>query len=307
MGCAGVGRKKALKLELFEKREIWVKPVRMRNVDLDAVAEKVSKILNLRKREVMVVDVREDVLTLDIMRDAVEAQDIIGKKEALLRALAEVPGVTLTPDTTIHSEGILGLIDIDDQKVAKKVLKRMEGMGRQISERIQKRAVIFSSGSEIQNGLIQDTNTPYIRKRLTEEGFTVTTGIVLDDNTESIAPALAAATNEGFGIIVTTGGVGAEHKDRMIEALQALDPNAATPYIMRYEKGTGRHEKDGVKIGVAHLSPSFIVALPGPHEEAKIGIEAIIEGLKRGLDREALAAYLAERLIKFRRKIHQKP
>jgi hypothetical protein len=76
---------------------------------------------------------------------------------------------------------------------------------------------------------------------------------------------------------------------------------------MRYEKGTGRHEKDGVKIGVAHRSPSFIVALPGPHEEAKIGIEAIIEGLKRGLDREALAAYLAERLIKFRRKIHQKP
>jgi molybdenum cofactor synthesis domain-containing protein len=306
MGCAGVGRKQDLKLELFEKREIWVKPVRMRNVDLDAVAEKVSKILNLRKREVMVVDVREDVLTLDIMRDAVEAQDIIGKREDLLRALAEIPGVSLTPDTTIHSDGILGLIDIDDQKVAKKVLKRMERMGRQISDRIQKRAVIFSSGPEIQNGLIQDTNTPYIRKRLTEEGFTVTTGIVLDDNTESIASVLAAATNEGFGIIVTTGGVGAEHKDRMIEALQALDPNAATPYIMRYEKGTGRHEKDGVKIGVAHLSPSFIVALPGPHEEAKIGIEAIIEGLKRGMEKEALAEYLAERLIEFRRKIHQK-
>jgi hypothetical protein len=250
MACAGVGRKKALKLELFEKREIWVKPVRMRNVDLDAVAERVSKILNLRKREVMVVDVREDVLTLDIMRDAVEAQDIIGKREALLRALAEVPGVTLTPDTTIHSEGILGLIDIDDQKVAKKVLKRMEGMGRQISERIRRRAIIFPSGSEIQNGLIQDTNTPYIRKRLTEEGFTIATGNALEDNAESIVSALAAATNEGFGLIITTGGVGAESKDRMIEALQALDPNAATPYIMRYEKGTGRHEKDGVKIGV---------------------------------------------------------
>ena len=222
MRCAGVGRKQDLKLELFEKREIWVKPVRMRNVDLDAVAEKVSQVLNLRKREVMVVDVREDVLTLDIMRDAVEAQDIIGKRETLLRALAEIPGVTLTPDTIIHSEGILGLIDIDDQKLAKKVLKRMERMGRQISERIQKRAVIFSSGPEIQNGLIQDTNTPYIRKRLTEEGFTVTTGIVLDDNTESIASALAAATNEGFGIIVTTGGVGAEHKDRMIGSSRSV-------------------------------------------------------------------------------------
>ena len=302
----GLRQKKAMKLELFEKREIWISPIRMRNVDLSVVAETVSQILNLRKKEVMVVDVREDVIALDIMRAALEAQDIIGKKEALLRALAEIPGVSLTPDTTIHSEGILGLIDIDDKRLAKKVLDRMERMGRQISERIRRRAIIFPSGSEIQNGLIQDANTPYIKKRLVEEGFTATTGIALDDNTESIASALAAAANEGFGIIVTTGGVGAESKDRMIEALRAIDPNAATPYIMRYEKGTGRHEKDGVKIGVAHLSPSFIVALPGPHEEAKIGIEAIIEGLKRGMTKEALAAYLAEKLIEFRKKIHHK-
>jgi len=294
-----------MKLELFEKREIWIKPIRMRNVDLRVVAERVSQILNLRKREVMVIDVREDVLSLDIMRGTVEAQDIIGKKEALLRALAEIPGVCLTPDTTIHSEGILGLIDIDDQRLAKKVLDRMERMGRQISERIRRRAIIFPSGSEIQEGLIQDTNTPYIKKRLAEEGFTVTTGNALEDNTEFIVSALAAATNEAFGIIVTTGGVGAEHKDRMIEALQALDPNAATPYIMRYEKGTGRHEKDGVKIGVAQRDPSLVVALPGPHEEAKIGIEAIIEGLKRGMTKEALAAHLAEKLIELRKNIHQ--
>lgn len=306
MSRGGLKGKKDLKLELFEKREIWIRPIRMRNVDLGVVAERVSGVLNLEKRAVMVVDVREDVITLDIMRDAVEAQDIIGKKEALLRALAEIPGVSLTPDTTIHSEGILGLIDIDDQRLAKKVLDRMERMGRQISERIRRRAIIFSSGSEIQNSIIQDTNSPYIKKRLAQEGFTVTVGDVLDDNTDSIASALAEAIKEGFALIVTTGGVGAEHKDRMIEALQELDPKAATPYIMRYEKGTGRHEKDGVRIGVAHLSPSFIVALPGPHEEVKTAIEAVIEGLKRGMTKEALAGYLAEKLIEFRKKIHNK-
>ena len=64
----------------------------------------------------MVVDAREDLITLDIMKKAVNAQDIIGKKEALLHALAQIPGVSLTPETTIHSEGILGLIDIEDQK-----------------------------------------------------------------------------------------------------------------------------------------------------------------------------------------------
>ena len=97
-----------MKLELFEKTEIWIKPIRIREVNLDTIAERVAEVLNLKKREVMVVDVREDLITLDIMKKAVNAQDIIGKKEALLHALAEIPGFSLTPETTIHSEGILG-------------------------------------------------------------------------------------------------------------------------------------------------------------------------------------------------------
>jgi hypothetical protein len=112
--------------------------------------------------------------------------------------------------------------------------------------------------------------------------------------------------NEGFGLIVTTGGVGAEGKDRTIEALLELDPMASTPYIIHYEKGTGRHEKDGVRIGISYVKPSLIIALPGPHEEVKIGIEVIIDGLKRGLDKEKLATALSERYIGFLRKIHHK-
>ena len=63
-------------------------------------------------------------------------------------------------------------------------------------------------------------------------------------------------------------------------------------------------EKDGVKIGVAYAKPSFIIALPGPHQEAKIGIEVIIEGFKKGLDKEALALSLSERYIEYLKKIH---
>lgn len=296
-----------MELELFEKTEIWIRPIRIREVNLNLVAERVAEVLSLKKSEVMVVDVREDLITLDIMKKAVNAQDIIGKREALLHALSEIPGVSLTPETSIHSEGILGLIDIDDQEVAKDLLGKMEGLGQQVSDRIKKRAIVFPSGFEVKKGFIQDTNSPYLRERLKKEGFNVTLGEVLEDDLELIVSALSKAVNEGFGLIVTTGGVGAESKDRMVEALLELDPKASTPYIIRYEKGTGRHEKDGVKIGVAYVKPSFVIALPGPHEEVKIGIDVIIEGLKKGLNKEELALSLSKTLTQSLRKIHQKP
>ena len=293
-----------MELELFEKTEIWIRPIQIRDVNLGVIAERVADVLCLKKTEVMVVDVREDLVTLDIMRKAVRAEDIIGKKEAILLALRSVSGVTITPETTIHSEGILGLIDIEDKKAAEEILGKMERMGREISDRIRKRVIVFPSGFEIQKGMIQDTNSPYIKKRLTEEGFNVTVGGVLEDNLESIVSALRRALGEGYGLIITTGGVGAEDKDRTIEAILKLDPTASTPYIIHYQKGTGRHEKDGVKIGVAYLKPSFMIALPGPHDEAKIGIEVIIDGLKEGLNKEELALSLAEKYIAVLKQIH---
>lgn len=294
-----------MELELFEKTEIWIRPIQIQGVNLNVVADKVAEVLNLNKGEVMVVDVREDLITLDIMKKTINAQDIIGRRNALLQALTEIPGISLNPETTIHSEGVLGLIDIEDQMVARNLLKKTEKMGRQISDRIKKRAIIFPTGFEIQDGFIQDTNSPYIEARLIQEGFEVTIGKILEDDLESITTALTKAVNEGFGLIITTGGVGAEHKDRVIEALLEIDQKASTPYIIHYQKGTGRHEKDGVKIGVAYTKPSFIIALPGPHEEAKIGIKVVIDGFKRGLNKEALALSLSERYInEFLKKLH---
>ena len=293
-----------MELQLFEKTEIWIRPIWVRDVDLTLLAEKVAEVLTLDKREVMVVDVREETVTLDIMRKTVNAQDIVGKKAHLLKALAEINGVSLAPDTTIHSEGVLGLIDIEDQEVARQLIQETDRMGRQILDHLKKRAIVFPSGFEIQKGLIQDTNSPYLARKLSEEGFKVTIGDVLEDDLEAIASALFKALSDGFGLIITTGGVGAEGKDRTIEALLKVDPTASTPYVCRYEKGTGRHEKDGVRIGVAFLYPSFIIALPGPHEEVRLGIEVIIDGLNKGLDKEALATLLSKKYIESLQNIH---
>jgi hypothetical protein len=293
-----------LRLELFEKTEIWVKPIHISEVNLGLIAETFAEVLRLEKREIMVVDVREELITLDVLKKSVKAEDIIGKKDALLKALAKIPGVTLTPETSIHSDGILGLIDIENQETAGEILGEMERMRREISERIRKRAIVFPSGFEVRRGMIQDTNSPYIRNKLMQEGYSVTVGDILEDDIESILPPLRRALSEGYGLIITTGGVGAEDKDRMVEAILRLDPEASTPYIVHYEKGKGRHEKDGVKIGVAYLHPSYLIALPGPHEEVKAGMEVIMGGLKKGLGKEELASALSNKYIGLMKSIH---
>jgi hypothetical protein len=293
-----------LELELFEKTEIWVSPIRIAEVDLGLIAEKFAEILHLDKKEIMVVDVREELVTLDILKKSVKAEDIIGKNDALLKALAAIPGVSITPETSIHSDGILGLIAVENQEMAGEILGGMEQMQRDISERIRKRAIIFPSGFEVKRGMIQDTNSPYIRSRLMREGYSVTVGDTLEDDLESIVPVLRRALSEGYGLIITTGGVGAEDKDRMVEALLKIDPEASTPYIIHYEKGKGRHEKDGVRIGVAYLHPSYVIALPGPHEEVKAGMAVIVEGLKKGLGKEDLASALANEFIGRLKRIH---
>jgi molybdenum cofactor synthesis domain-containing protein len=293
-----------LELELFEKTEIWISPIHIAEVNLGLIAEMLAEVLHLNKKDLMVVDVREELITLDILKKSVKAEDIIGKKDALLKALAAIPGVSLTPETSLHSDGILGLIDIENQEMAGEILGGMARMRREISERIRKRAIVFPSGFEILKGMIQDTNSPYIRSRLMKEGYSVTVGDILADEVESIVPVLRRALSEGYGLIITTGGVGAEDKDRMVEALLRIDPEASTPYIIHYEKGKGRHEKDGVKIGVAYLHPSYLIALPGPHEEVKAGIEVIAEGLNKGLGKEELASALAKEYIGLLRRIH---
>jgi len=293
-----------MKLELLEKTEIWIKPIRISEANLSLIAEKVAEILHLDNKEVLVVDVREDLITLDILKKSVRAEDIIGKKNMLLTTLSQIPGVFITPETELHSEGILGLIDIEDPKTAGEILDGMERMRCEVSDRLQKRAIVFPSGFEIQEGMIVDTNTPYIKNRLMQAGFNVRLGNALDDELESIVLDLRIALNQGYGLIITTGGVGAENKDRMVEALIRLDPDASTPYIVRYEKGTGRHEKDGVKIGVAYVRPSLIIALPGPHEEVKVGMEVIVEGLRNGIGKTELAATLSNVYIRRLKSIH---
>jgi molybdenum cofactor synthesis domain-containing protein len=162
---------------------------------------------------------------------------------------------------------------------------------------------VFPTGFELKQGLIEDTNTPYLKKLLEERGYTVTVGEIMEDSTEDVYEKLDEALSRGYGLILTTGGVGAEDKDHTVEGIMMLDRQAATPYIVKFQQGTGRHVKDGVRIGVGREGPSLMVSLPGPHDEVEAAAPVLIRGLEEEWPKEVLAERLASVLAdKWRRK-----
>lgn len=296
-----------MEYRLLEKTELWIRPVTLDGADLDACGRAVGQVLGLGPKDIMVTDAIDDRLTLDILTPIVRAEDIVAKQTQVLAALAEVPGVTIDDRTGVHSEGILGLIGLEPEE-GKAVLARSAAMGDRIAERISRRALILATGKEVLSGQIKDTNTPFLMANLRQEGLTVEKGPVLPDSVDHLTGAMRAASDKGYGLVVSTGGIGAEGKDQTLEALVRLDPNAFTPYVLKFHQGHGRHQKDGVRIGVGQYGFTRIVCLPGPHDEVELLWPSLKQALEDKWTNDRLAGALAVALRKkFLNKHHHQP
>jgi len=286
-------------LNLLTKTELWVNNITLQNANLTVMADTTARVLGLEPGEVMVVDVRPHHITFDVLaKDDLQQENILGKEAELLEALAEIEGVHLEEDTYIHSNGILGQIamDVEDTDA---ILNKVSAMTDEIRKNVMKRVIVFPTGFELQQGLIEDTNTPYICRMLEDAGYRTTVGEIMADDLADVVNKLEDALNRGFGLIITSGGVGAEDKDKTVEAICEIDQEAAAPYIVKFQKGTGRHVKDGVRIGVGTEGMSMIVSLPGPHDEVELAMPVLMRGLAEGWGKtqlaESLAAVLAEK------------
>lgn len=295
-----------MSMNLLEKTELWINHITLNDVNLTELADTVAGVLGLPKGEVMVVDVRPQHITFDVLVQEIPQENFLGKEKAILNALQEIQGVTLYEDTYIHSNGILGQIcaNLSDEQ-EKELLNTVDSMTSEIRNNVLHRAIVFPTGFELQQGLIEDTNTPYIKRLLENEGYKVTIGEIMSDDLYDIKEKLEDALNRGFGLLVTSGGVGAEDKDKTVEAIHSIDETAATPYIVKFKKGTGRHVKDGVRIGVGVEGLSTMVSLPGPHDEVELAMPVLIKGLRENWDKAYLAECLAGVLAnKWKTKIH---
>jgi len=289
---------------VLEKTELRIERVGLDGADLSVVEATVADELGIPHDEVIVIDARDDLLALDILRRTIDPYVLVGRREALLNALGQIAGVHVTEETDVCSEGMLGWITADATE-ATAALDRSREMVAEIERRIASRAIVFSTGPEVITGQIRDTNKPWIIHRLQEDGFAAMPGEDLPDDGETIAAAIREAVEErGYGLVVTTGGVGAEGKDGTVEALLSIDPDAATPVIFEVEAGHGRHVKPGVRIGVGTIGAAVIACLPGPHVEARLGVEALLAGLASGADKYRIADGVAAQLRQRLRRMH---
>ncbi|MBS6457580.1 MAG: competence/damage-inducible protein A [Firmicutes bacterium] len=254
-----------------------------------------ADVIGVSREDVLVIDVRDSFVCLDVLCSHLDPEKFVSKEETLLKQLGRIKGVGLEANASVVSNGMLGWIAGDDESIfeAQLEMSRSKALAEQIRLNIAKRAIVFPTGAEVEAGEIEDTNTPFIMQKLTEAGFTVDKGEVMKDDLRLFTAGLSRAAEMGYGLCITTGGVGAENKDFSVEAIQLLDSSAAAPYIAKFHAGHGRHSKDGIRICVGQEGVTTFVALPGPHDEVELCIDAVIKGISDGWSKETVAATVA--------------
>ena len=159
-----------------------------------------------------------------------------------------------------------------------------------------KRVAVVSTGAELVDGRVHDTNFEAARELMGAAGFEVEFGGTVGDEEQQIAGRVNRLSGEGYGIVITTGGVGAEAKDKTIEALTLLDPAIATAILAQFEAGHGRHVKDSIRIAVARVGYGIAVALPGPTHEVRAALPVLLAELAAGSPPEAMVEAMAKPL-----------
>jgi len=286
------------KYDLLDKSELLIEGIRLEHGNLNRISDIVAGELGIDPDDVLVIDVRDSSVALDILQKQLDPNVFIGKERAILDRLSHTDGVFVSEETRISSRGMLGWIVADEDEAANMFSELERGWQNteKITQIIRKRAIVFPSGTEVEAGEIEDTNTPLLISKLTEAGFTAEAGPVLKDDLDLFTGKLRRAMDGGYGVLITTGGVGAENKDFSVEVILRLDPAAATPYIAKFKVGEGRHRKEGIRIAVGRVGFTTLVALPGPNDEVALCADCLIEGLTKGWSKEVLAGQLAKLL-----------
>lgn len=276
-------------LDLFDKTEIWLTGVTTSGARLPEVAAAAAAALSVGIGEVFVTDVRGDHVVLDLVTPRVRLEDVAGRSSDLLAAIGRVEGVEVAADAGVHSRGVLGILGAPREQVAE-VLVAASTLDANLRAYVARRIAVVSTGAELEDGRVHDTNLEAIDELAGAAGYEVSFGGVVGDDERAIAGRVARLIDDGHGIVITTGGVGAEDKDRTIEALQILIPDLATAVLASYEVGHGRHVKPDVRVGAGRVHDDVVVvALPGPTREVRAAMPAVLDALRAGASADVIA------------------
>ena len=93
---------------------------------------------------------------------------------------------------------------------------------------VRKTAAIVATGSEVKNGLIQDTFTPVVKDKLAAYGIETISVSYSGDGVENVANAIEKARKTGAEIILCTGGMSVDPDDNTPGAIRATGAHIVT-------------------------------------------------------------------------------
>lgn len=280
-------------LDLLEKTELWVEDIVLHDVDLTQLALCAGSVLELGAQDIFVTDVRDGRVVFDVVSPSVSLDAIAGKEAELLAALGAFAGVQLGLRASVHSHGVLGVIGAPAAQ-ASDIIANAALLEANLQAYVARSVVVLSTGGEVARGEIEDTNFAAVQAVLGPMGYRVDYAGVVDDDEALIAARIGHLLGEGYGLLITTGGVGAEDKDKTIEAMQRLAPDLSTAILAQYTVGHGRHVKPHVRVACGRIGETLLVALPGPTREVLAALPelaaAVAAGHPPALIAEAVAA-----------------
>ena len=165
---------------------------------------------------------------------------------------------------------------------------------------------LFSIGTELVLGQIQDTNAHWIAQQILQIGGELRRVTMLRDNREEMHEALTSAVERETSLILTTGGLGPTPDDMTVEVIVSLIGTKSVmseETVAEYRKRREMSENDAVSealmkmaivpetavvlqnpagwapcISVAHKASTFMM-MPGPPREMKAVFETHIQPL----------------------------
>lgn len=171
---------------------------------------------------------REGKIELTAEREGLLRVDVAGLNRVNglgeMMIAARMGGLPVKPGDKLAGTRIIPLV-IEKEKMERAREATGEEPFLQILPFKKMKAGLVTTGNEVYAGLIEDTFSPVIRRKLAEYGCEVTDHVILDDSPGKITDAIRQMLDKGLDMVLCTGGM-------------SVDPDDKTPLAIR--NGTDR-------------------------------------------------------------------
>ncbi|MCH2664198.1 molybdopterin-binding protein, partial [bacterium] len=143
------------------------------------------------------------------------------------------------------------------------------------------RVELYSIGTELLMGQIQDTNAWWMAQQVARLGGQISRIVILDDDVDDLVQVLGDAVERKTRVIITTGGLGPTPDDLTVEAisrLKGVDVVVNESLVEKFMQDREIKRRDDVKPGLVKMAtcPEGSIVHPNPAGVAPC-VETVID------------------------------